>query len=148
MAWDSGVRVLPPVTLDQVLGLVRFVNSMGGKVDSSRLDEMLNVDMDLLPHVVEAAVILGLLKEEGGDLEITEHGRTALKARGKSLRALIKDLSDDVEPFKEILGSLRGDSIERDRLKDVIRRAGYPDVDRAAKVFTEWLTYMGVEVLD
>ncbi|MGC9210285.1 MAG: AAA-associated domain-containing protein [Acidilobus sp.] len=140
--------MLPPVTLDQVLGLVRFVNSMGGKVDSSRLDEMLNVDMDLLPHVVEAAVALGLLRQEGGDLEITDNGRRAIKAQGKSLRALIKDLSDDVEPFKEILDAVKGDSIERERLKDIIRRAGYPDVDKATEVFTEWLAYMGIEVTD
>ncbi len=140
--------MLPPVTIDQVLGLLRYVDSMGGKVDSSRLDEMLNVDMDLLPHVVEAAITLGLLRQEGGDLEVTEEGRKALKVKGKVLRALIKDLSDEVEPFKEIFSSLRGDVIERDRLREIVRRVGYPDVERTVDVFREWLAYMGVEVAD
>jgi len=62
------VRLVPPVTVDQVLGLVKYVASLGGRVDSSKLDELLDVDMDLLPHAVEAAVVLGLLRREGGDL--------------------------------------------------------------------------------
>lgn len=140
--------MLPPVTIDQVLGLVRYVDSMGGRVDSSRLDELLNVDMDLLPHVVEAAMMLGLLRQRDGDLEVTEQGKRAVKVSGRALRALIKDLGDDVEPFREIFESLKGDTIEAGRLREIVSRSGYPDVDRAVDVFREWLAYMGVEVVD
>jgi len=142
------VRLVPPVTVDQVLGLVKYVASLGGRVDSSKLDELLDVDMNLLPHAVEAAVVLGLLRREGGDLVVTEEGRRSVELRGKRLRALIKELSDDVEPFKEIFNSIKDDSIGREVLRDIIRRAGYIDVDRAVEVFTEWLAYMGIEVTE
>ena len=144
----SSESSLPPVTLDQVLGLVKYVNAIGGRVDSSRLDEMLNVDMNLLPHVVKAAVLLGLLKEEGGDLSITEEGLAAMTLSGRALRELIRELSSRVEPFKDILALARENSISRDDLVKVLRGLGYSNVDVAADIFTEWLAYMGVAVTE
>ena len=102
----------------------------------------------LLPHVVEAAMMLGLLRQRDGDLEVTEQGKRAVKVSGRALRALIKDLGDDVEPFREIFESLKGDTIEAGTLREIVSRSGYPDVDRAVEVFREWLAYMGVEVVD
>ncbi|WP_048812858.1 AAA-associated domain-containing protein [Acidilobus saccharovorans] len=140
---------MPPVTLDQVLGLVRYIATSGGVVDSSRLDELLNVDMDLLPHVVDAAVSLGLLREDKGNLVITSEGKRAVELQGRELRLLIKSLSDDVEPFKDIFDVIGdSDSIRRSQLESILRHSGYTDIEAALPVFVEWLAYMGITTIE
>ncbi len=141
------MRTIPPVTLDQVLGLVKYIASAGGVVDSSRLDEMLDVDMNLLPHVVDAAVQLGLLRTDDGNLIITDAGRRILSAYGKDLRLLIRSLCDDVMPFKKIFDAIGDDDkISRSALEALLREAGYSNIDSVLAIFTEWLAYMGVSV--
>ncbi|MGC9112445.1 AAA-associated domain-containing protein [Acidilobus sp.] len=140
---------MPPVTLDQVLGLVRYIATSGGVVDSSRLDELLNVDMDLLPHVVDAAVSLGLLREDKGNLIITSEGKRAVELQGRELRLLIKSLSDDVEPFKDIFDVIGdSDSIRRSQLENILRNSGYTDIEAVLPVFVEWLAYMGITTVE
>ncbi|MFP3219249.1 MAG: AAA-associated domain-containing protein [Acidilobus sp.] len=143
------LKTLPPVTLDQVLGLVRYVAAYGGVVDSSRLDDLLDINMDLLPHVVDAAVSLRLLRTEGGNLIITPEGRNAIELSGRDLRALIKSLSDDVRPFKDIFEAIGdSDAISGQLLRNILRRAGYVNIEGAVMIFTEWLAYMGITVLE
>ncbi len=127
---------------------MKFIASMGGRVDSSRLDEMLDVDMDLLPHVVEAAVALKLLREDNGYLVITDDGVRATQLSGRPLRELIRRLGSDVEPFREILSMASEGAISRSELLEVVRRHGYVSVEAVADIFSEWLAYMGINVVE
>ncbi|MEM1611606.1 MAG: hypothetical protein QXQ57_08195, partial [Sulfolobales archaeon] len=63
------------VTIDQVIGLVEILYSLGGVADTSKISEIVDVDAGLLPNVIDVAEALGLVKLSRGDLEITSLGR-------------------------------------------------------------------------
>ncbi len=137
----------PLVYVDQVIGLVKYLNSIGGKVDSSRLDEMLDVDIDLLPHVIKAAEIIGLVKQSNGDLIITENGKKIEEAENKDMRIIMKKLIKNVEPFKEIISNAKRNQINVEKLTEILEKNGYNNIDEAINIITQWLALIGINVI-
>ncbi|MGC8566675.1 MAG: hypothetical protein C0171_01720 [Caldisphaera sp.] len=142
------MKQFPLVYVDQVMGLVKFIDSMGGRVDSSRLSEMIDVDLDLLPHVVDAAITLGLLKVENGDLILTESGKKIIYTDTKNFRILMKKINKNVEPFKDILSKQKNNSIELEDLKRILENNGYLNIDDALTVISQWLALIGITIIE
>ncbi|WP_048816836.1 AAA-associated domain-containing protein [Caldisphaera lagunensis] len=137
----------PLVYVDQVIGLVKYLNSIGGKVDSSRLDEMLDVDIDLLPHVIKAAEIIGLVKQSNGDLIVTEIGKKIEEAENKDMRIIMKKLIKNAEPFKDIISSAKKNQINIEKLREILEKNGYNNIDEAINVISQWLALIGINVI-
>ena len=148
MVTYRNMKLFPLVYVDQVMGLLDYIQSVGGRVDSSRLGELLGVDLDLLPHVVDAALILGLLREENGDLVLTEVGRKSINTEWKDFRILMKSINKNIEPFKDVLSAQKKGKINIEDLKKILEKNGYSDVENAATIIAQWLTLIGIEIVE
>ena len=69
-------RMLPHARPGSIAGLVELLNDCGGKEDLYRVAGELVMDVDDLLPIVEAAGLLGFVKAEHGDIEITTRGGT------------------------------------------------------------------------
>jgi NitT/TauT family transport system ATP-binding protein len=68
-------QVLPHVSIGDVTGLIERVQSRGGREDLYQIGRHLNLEIDDLFPMIEAANILSLANTEEGDLVLTEEGK-------------------------------------------------------------------------
>jgi NitT/TauT family transport system ATP-binding protein len=67
-------RPLPDASVGGLAGLVEIVYASGRRVDIPEIADDLNFEIDDLLPLVDAAVMLDLLRVDGADMEITETG--------------------------------------------------------------------------
>jgi len=79
---------VPPVGVDQVLGLVKVIYQLGGRVDAMNINEAVDADLGDLAHVIDAGERLGLVRAAGGDLELTATGRDAVEKPLRGFRSI------------------------------------------------------------
>ncbi|MFN3804429.1 MAG: AAA-associated domain-containing protein [Pyrobaculum sp.] len=60
--------------VDQILGLLKVIHALGGRVDVMHINEAIDVDLRELSHVIDVAEALGFVRHSGGDVELTEGG--------------------------------------------------------------------------
>jgi NitT/TauT family transport system ATP-binding protein len=77
--------MLPHARPGSIAGLVELLNDRGGKEDLYRIAEELVMDVDDLLPIVEAAALLGFVKAERGDIQLSGSGKTFAEA-GISMR--------------------------------------------------------------
>jgi NitT/TauT family transport system ATP-binding protein len=68
-------QVLPHVSIGDVTGLIELVQLRGGREDLYRIGRHLNLEIDDLLPLVEAADLLCLADTEEGDLVLTDEGK-------------------------------------------------------------------------
>lgn len=68
-------RMLPHARRGAIAGLLELLNDRGGKEDLYRIADELQMDVDDLLPVIEAAVLLGFARSEHGDVELTPNGK-------------------------------------------------------------------------
>ena len=68
-------QVLPHVTIGDVTGLIELVQARGGREDLYQLGRHLQLELDELLPLVEAADLLDLADTQEGDLVLTKEGR-------------------------------------------------------------------------
>jgi NitT/TauT family transport system ATP-binding protein len=73
-------QVLPQVSIGDVTGLIELVHSKGGREDLYQLGRHLQLELDELLPLVEAADVLDLAVTQEGDLVLTEQGRRFAEA--------------------------------------------------------------------
>src|SRR5438270_1865233 len=73
-------QVLPRVSIGDVTGLIEFVRANGGREDLYQLGRHLQLELDELLPLVEAADALDLAATQEGDLVLTEQGRRFAEA--------------------------------------------------------------------
>jgi NitT/TauT family transport system ATP-binding protein len=81
-------RMLPHARPGSIAGLVELLNDRGSKEDLYRVAEELVMNVDDLLPIVEAAALLGFVKSEHGDIEVTVSGRTFAKADISTRKAI------------------------------------------------------------
>ena len=84
-------RMLPHARPCSIAGLVELLDDRGGKEDLYRIAEELVMDVDDLLPIVEAAALLGFVKSERGDIQLSGSGKTFAEA----------DISMRKEVFRE-----------------------------------------------
>ncbi len=62
-----------------MLGLVKVIYHLGGRVDAMNINEAVDADLGDLAHVIDVAGTFGMVKAVGGDLELTVAGRDAVE---------------------------------------------------------------------
>ena len=67
-------RPLPGASVGGLAGLVEIVHASGRRVDIPEIADDLNFEIDDLLPLVDAAVMLDLLRVDGADMEITDTG--------------------------------------------------------------------------
>ena len=70
----SPFQVLPHVAIGDVTGLIELVHTRGGREDLYQIGRHLQLELDDLLPLIEAADLLNLADTQEGDLVLTEHG--------------------------------------------------------------------------
>ncbi|HEY6539567.1 MAG TPA: AAA-associated domain-containing protein, partial [Ktedonobacteraceae bacterium] len=84
-------QVLPHVSIGDVTGLIELVQLRGGREDLYQIGRHLNLEIDDLFPMIEAADILDLANIEEGDLVITEEGKRFAEAGVLEEKKIFRD---------------------------------------------------------
>lgn len=137
-------RAFPPASVDQVVGLVRVLHSLGGRADAYKVDEEVEVDLGDLSLAIEAAKALGLIAVEGGDLELTDLGERLAESDIGEVEAEVGRRLAEMEPFAELISAVRSrGSMELGEAENLLCRFGYCDEVSARRVLN-WGVLLGV----
>ncbi len=91
------------VSVGQILGLVEAIDEVGGTADAATISQEVEMDIDRLGPIIDAAEFLGFVKVEDGDLAITDLSRKVLHAKIQERKKIIRDIIDDVPIFKHVM---------------------------------------------
>jgi len=132
------------LTPDHILGLIESVYSVGGKIDSEELNNLIDVDMDLLTHAIDVAEALGLVVFDRGDITVTELGTKVAVAPPKEARKIVRDKLAALEPFTTLINEvkMRGGRISVSMVRKVLAGFyGEENVDSALNCLRQWWRY-------
>jgi NitT/TauT family transport system ATP-binding protein len=90
------------VRAGQVIGLVEVTGGLDSAIDVPRLADEFGSDIATFLPILDAAEMLGLVKNENGDISLTEFGRRFQKT-AKHKVMLLKQTLAKIEPFKTSL---------------------------------------------
>ncbi|MDE1858539.1 MAG: AAA-associated domain-containing protein [Thaumarchaeota archaeon] len=135
----------------QVISLVEITGSIGGKVDAPKLADEMGADLAVLLPILDAAEMLGLVRNEKADVHLTELGLKFQKTTKNKLR-VIKDRIAMVEPFKMALElASRGKHITASQVADALSEMGLrwhykPELNEALikTLLIHWAIYAGL----
>ncbi len=101
------VPALPDVTIGRLMGLLEVMRETPGPDDMYRLAGGLQLELDDLVPLVDAAELLGLIDVHEGDYELTDPGRRMADAEEKERKALFRERAVDVPLLRLIVERLR-----------------------------------------
>jgi NitT/TauT family transport system ATP-binding protein len=84
-------QVLPHVSIGDVTGLIELVQLRGGREDLYQIGRHLNLEIDDLFPMIEAADILDFANTEEGDLVLTEEGKRFAEAGVLEEKKIFRD---------------------------------------------------------
>ena len=84
-------KMLPHAREGGVAGLLELVNDRGGKEDLYRIAEELQMEVDDLLPIVEAAALLAFARTERGDVELNAGGKAFAEADILTRKALFRE---------------------------------------------------------
>ncbi|MFN7105111.1 MAG: AAA-associated domain-containing protein [Pyrobaculum sp.] len=135
----------PPVGVDQVLGLLKVIYALGGRVDVMHINEAIDADLGELSHVIDAAEVLGFVKHSNGDVELTEDGRKAVEMPLRHLQLTLKTKMSALEPFAQLVDYLKREA----RLEEVLQyiaSLGY--MEEGARKILDWAVFAQLVEID
>jgi hypothetical protein len=86
----------------QVIGLVEKVGENRGRIRTPKLANELGADLTILPSILKAGEILGLILEVNGEIQLTKKGLDFRLAPRHEVKMLTEALSE-IEPFRTAL---------------------------------------------
>ena len=108
----------------QVISLVEIVGSLGEKVDAPKLADELGADLAVMLPILDAAEMLGLVRNEKADVHLTELGLKFQKTTKNKLRT-IKDRIATIEPFRTALElASKGKAVTASQVADTLGEMG------------------------
>jgi len=90
------------VSLGQIVGLLKAIEEVGGDADVAEIGRTVEMDLDSIGHIVDAAEFLGLAKASEGNLSIEELGRKVLNAGVRQRKALVRGIIKDLPAFQSL----------------------------------------------
>lgn len=99
----ADIHPIAKVSVGQILGLVEAIDEVGGAADVATISQEVEMDIDRLGPIIDAAELLSFVKVEEGDLMITDLSRKVLHANVRERKRIIRDIIDDVPIFKQIV---------------------------------------------
>ncbi|BCL77876.1 ABC transporter ATP-binding protein [Ktedonobacteria bacterium brp13] len=101
-------EVLPHVEIGDVTGLIELVHSHGGREDLYQLGRDLQLEVDELLPLIEAASILGFASAQEGDLVLTPIGNTFAEADVQEEKKIFKQQAlVNVAMLRQIVDALQ-----------------------------------------
>ncbi|ACB39147.1 AAA-associated domain-containing protein [Pyrobaculum neutrophilum] len=137
----------PAVAVDQVLGLLKVVHNLGGRVDAMHVNDAVDADLGDLSHVIDAAEMLGLLRSSGGDLLLTESGKAAVEKPLRELQRYLRDVLQRVEPFTALVRRVaEAKRVSMEEVEELLRKYGYDE--RGVRRILNWAVFAQLVEID
>ncbi len=132
------------VSVGQILGLVEAIDEVGGSADAATISQEVEMDIDRLGPIIDAAEFLGFVKVAEGDLSVTDLSRKVLHANVRERKRIIRDIIDDVPIFKEVMQMARerGRPLSREEVLGAITaQVGTHNADDFFRALVYWGRY-------
>lgn len=133
------------VSVGQIIGLVEAVDEEGGTADAATISQEVEMDVDHLGPILDAAELLGLVTVVDGEIRITDLSRKLLSANLRERKTILRDITDRVPEFRLILDTARqaGRPLGRREILDVIAaRVGSHQAEDLFKALVYWGRYV------
>ena len=120
----SGMQPISKVSLGQIVGLLKAIEEMGGDADVAEIGRTVEMVLDSIGHIVDAAEFLGLARAEEGDLTTTELGRKVLTAGVRQRKSIVRDIIQSLPVFQGLIDQLvaAGRPLTREEVLAAIER--------------------------
>lgn len=130
------------VSVGQILGLVEAIDEVGGSADAATISQEVEMDIDRLGPIIDAAEFLGFVKVEDGDLTNTELSSKVLHADVKERKVIIREIIDDVPIFRQVTDMARQAARPLSR-EEIVVTLTQQVGSHAAQDFFDALVYWG-----
>jgi NitT/TauT family transport system ATP-binding protein len=147
-------RMLPHARPGSIAGLVELLDDRGGKEDLHRVAEELVMDVDdLLLPIVEAAALLGFVKSEHADIELTASGRTFAEADISTRKTIFRDAAlahiPLLQQMNNVLTIKSDHTVALELFRDILEeRFSNDDVQRQIDTALNWGRYGDIFMYD
>ncbi len=135
-------HTMAKVSVGQILGLVEAVDEVGGVADAATLSREVEMDVDRLGPILNAAEFLGLVTVEDGDIRITDLSRRLLTASVRERKKIVREIIDDLPAFRFVTEMARNAGAPLGRQEVLEALAGRLGSHQAEDVFNA-LVYWG-----
>ncbi len=138
-------RSISKVSVGQILGLVEAVDEVGGMADVATISKEVDMDVDRLGPILDAAELLGLVTVQEGDVRVTDLSRKLLTANVRERKAIVRDIIDDLPVFRRITEMARtaGRPLERQEIMDaIVANVGSHQAEDVFKALVYWGRYV------
>lgn len=139
-----------PVRAGQVISLVEIAGAIGGKVDAPKLADELGADIAVLLPILDAAEMLGLVRNEKGDVHLTEFGQKFQKMSKGKLK-MLKDRIATIEPFRTAVELSKGRAVTASEVAESLGEMGLkwhyqPEINESLiqTLLVHWAIYAGL----
>ncbi len=137
--------------LTDVIGLIdTILNDFGGRADIYAVAQHMDADLDDIIPNLNAAIYLGFIKVDNGDVAVTELGVKFLNSKIPERRRMLRDLISSIEPFKTAIEIGRSEPFPLDKLITALINKGYSEFkapgirDLLTVLLSEWGAYAGL----
>ncbi len=133
------------ITPDHVLGLIEGVYSLGGRIDSEELNNIIDVDMDILTHAIDIAEALNLIVFDHGDIELTELGTKVAIATTKEVKKILREKASLLEPLNTLLNEInnKNGKIELSKVRELLASFyGEDNIEYSLHCISQWWRYL------
>ena len=86
----TAIPVLPNARVGSIVGLLETLNEQGSTIDIYKLSESLGFKLNDLMPITEAAELLGFVKIESGDIELSDLGRKVVDGDENAKKAIFR----------------------------------------------------------
>ncbi len=145
------VHPIAKVSLSQIVGLAAAVDEVGGEADVAIIAEEVDMDVDRLGPIVDAAEFLGMMSVDGGNLRLTDLSRKLLKAGVKERKAIFRNVVKDVPVFRQVveMAETAGRALSRREVLDAIAaRVGSHAAGDVFRALVYWGRYCELVTYD
>jgi hypothetical protein len=138
------VHPIAKVSLSQIVGLAEAVDERGGEADVAVISEEVDMDVDRLGPIVNAAEFLGMMSVDGGNLRLTDLSRKVLGASVRGRKAIFREIVKEVPVFRHVVERTReaGRALSRrEVLEAIAARVGSHAAEDVFQAFVYWGRY-------
>ena len=140
----ADMHPIAKVSVGQILGLVEAIDEVGGSADVATISQEVEMDIDRLGPIIDAAELLNFVKVADGDLSITDLSRKVLHASVRERKKIIREIIDDVPIFKQVMEMAKtaGRPLSREEVHGAISaQVGTHNADDLFNALVYWGRY-------
>jgi len=142
----TAIPALPNARVGSIVGLLETLNEQGTKIDIYKLSESLGFKLNDLMPITEAAELLGFVKIESGDIELSDLGRKVVDGDENDKKSIFRQqMLGSVLLARRIRSELENTSdyrIGREVILEFLGSSFTPDEsERQVLAIVDWARY-------